>query len=77
MLEKNYFLSLLEIFRILVLVPVRNAPKRTLHFHDFVHISKTYPLQSLKKKNFLKMVAGTKYVGFRYLFKSKSFVFDP
>jgi hypothetical protein len=26
--------------------------KGTLHFHDFVHISKTYPLQSLKKRSF-------------------------
>jgi hypothetical protein len=26
--------------------------KGTLHFHDFVGISKTYPLQSLKKKVF-------------------------
>ncbi len=39
--------------------------KGNLHFHDFVHFSKTYPLQSLKIKKVLKMVAGTKYGGFR------------
>ena len=45
---------------------VRSSTKGTLHFHDFIHISKTYPLQSLKKKKFLKMVAVTKYWVFRY-----------
>ena len=51
MLEKNYFLSFLAfctMYRYGIL------EKGTLHFHDFVHISKTYPLQSLKKKEVFK-----------------------
>jgi hypothetical protein len=36
--------------------------KGTLHFHDFVHISMPYPLQSLKKKVF-KVGSGYKIRG--------------
>ncbi len=32
--------------------------KGTLHFHDFDHISKTYPLQSFKKKEVFKDGSG-------------------
>ena len=41
---------------------VRSSTKGTLHFHDFIHISKTYPLQSLKKKVF-KDGSGYKILG--------------
>ena len=37
--------------------------KGTLHFHDFVRISKTYPLQSLKIKKVFKDGSGYKIRG--------------
>ena len=37
--------------------------KGTLQFHDFVRISKTYPLQSLKKKEVFKDGSGYKIRG--------------
>ena len=37
--------------------------KGTLHFHDFVGISKTYPLQSLKKLKVFKDGSGYKIRG--------------
>jgi hypothetical protein len=39
--------------------------KGTLHFHDFVRISKTYPLQSLKIKKVFKDGSGYKIRGIR------------
>jgi hypothetical protein len=44
--------------------------KGTLHFHDFVHISKTYPLQSLKIKKVFKDYSGYKTRGIPVISKT-------
>ncbi len=56
--------------------------KGTLHFHDFVGISKTYPLQSLKIKKVFKDGSGYKIRGIPvcdtecHLLRRKFFVCD-
>ncbi len=48
--------------------------KGTLHFHDFVRISKTYPLQSLKIKKAFKDGSGYKIGGIPVVGQNRIFV---